>query len=259
MIKYILSFLFICSIVSAQIPVVEPPVGKCDCRYSSIRMGGSYSYAWITPKGFPTFQGNLGGAQGIYEYKRPQGVYEGVKFAYRQGNTHQEGQTRTVLFFDVHERIGYTFAACDCDWMASFYTGLGYHYLDQTLKQPELANLFFKYNEFYVPVGFSLVNGYHSSISYGLTVTWMPQVFPSVVIDPLGGTNWVIKRKLANVLVEAPLIFSRCKRLVVELKPFFEYWQDGKTVAKSDEGVGLAIPGNTYLFAGVEVNLGYAF
>jgi hypothetical protein len=227
---------------------------------SSIRVGGCYAYTWMTPQGSSTFVGNLGGAQGIYEYHPANSLYEAVSFSWKQGVTHQSPQTRFLLNFDAHERIGYTWASLESEWSATFFTGLGYHYLGQKLEQPVLASLFFNYNELYVPVGFLLRRNFSSGFFVGFNGTWMPQVYPAVTILPLGGSNWIVKRTFANSLVEVPLGYcSPCNRFTVEFKPFFEFWQDGATVAVSQSGFALNIPENTYLFAGAELNLGYSF
>lgn len=231
---------------------------NCD---SHIHIGGSYTYAWITPDGNPPFQGSLGGVQGIYEYRPHNSLYAGVKFSWRQGDTKQSSNTRALLDFDAHERLGYTFAGSGNRWLATLFTGLGYRYLGHELKQPGLVDLDFNYNELFIPVGFLVSRTVNSYFSLGVNFTWMPQVYPAVTIIPIDGANWIINRTLENFLVEVPLIFStpRYERLTVELKPFVEYWKDGKTSAVSNFGFALNIPGNKYLFCGAELNLGWSF
>ena len=227
---------------------------------SSIRVGGCYAYAWMTPQGNPTFTGNLGGAQGIYEYRPANSLYEALSFSWRQGAIHQSPQTRFLLNFDAHERIGYTRVSLNSPWSSTFFTGLGYRYIGQKVQQPALANLFFNYNEIYVPVGFLLHRSFSSGFFVGFNGTWMPQVYPAVTILPLGGANWIIKRTFANASAEIPFgLLSSCKRFTVECKPFFEFWQDGTTVAVSESGFALSVPENTYLFVGAELNLGCSF
>ncbi len=258
----------ISSLVGAQ-PNNVPPVEMCEpevcCDWwrenSFFEVGAAYSYAWIKPHGNPTFHGNLWGAQALYEFKPRNSIYAGLKFAWRQGKTHQDANSRFLLDFDVEERLGYTFAtACDRDW-ATLFTGFGYRYLGHKLKQPGLINLHFNYNEFYVPVGIMLNEALTTYFAIGLNGVWMPQVFPSLTIIPLNGANWVLKRTLKNFLVEMPLIFSfSCYgEFFVELKPFFEYWQDGRTTAVTLSGISLDVPRNTYLFSGVELNIGCVF
>lgn len=260
---FVFSFILICTIASAQeIPMSKNDEEKRCVEYNSIlRIGGSYTYVSLKPKGFASFQGNLGGAQGLYEYRPLRTVYEGVKFSYRQGDTTQDNETRKLLDFDVHGRIGYTFAPCNRLIEASFYTGLGYRYLGETLIQPGVEDIAFNYNEFYVPVGLSTIWHSNESIDLGFNLIWMPQVYPALTTVPIGGANWVIERKLANFLVEVPIMyyFTCDHRGFVELKPFFEYWEDGKTVAVTSFGVPLGIPGNTYYFVGIEVNAGLNF
>jgi len=236
------------------------PVEVVDSN-SSLRIGGSYSYLWMTPKANPTFSGSLGGAQGIYEYRPKNCIYQGVKFSWRQGDTTQGLNTRSLLDFNVHQRIGYTFDNLFDRMRATLFTGLGYRYLGHELKQPGQNNLEFNYNELYVPVGLLVDRKVGSYLTLGLNVTWMPQVYPAVTIIPLNGADWIINKTIENFIVSAPITFnfSRCGHFTLELTPFFEYWKDGKTSAASNLGVDLDIPENTYLFCGAELNLGYLF
>lgn len=227
---------------------------------SYLRVGGCYAYAWMTPEGNPTFHGNMEGAQGIYEYRPSNKIYEAVSFSWKQGVTHNNPETRFLLNFDAHERIGYTWASSDYLWKITTFTGFGYHYMGQKLKQPGMATLSFNYNELYVPVGLLIDREITSHLSLGLRGTWMPQVYPAVDIIPLGGAHWQLERTFGNFLAEAPLIIrSYCQHYLLEIIPFVEYWQDGETIAKSPAGFALGVPENTYWFVGVKLNLGGSF
>jgi hypothetical protein len=89
----------------------------------------------------------------------------------------------------------------------------------------------------------------------------MPQVYPTVKITPLNGARWIIKRTLSNMLVEFPMTFflTRSQHAALILKPFYEYWSDGRSTAKMSNGVPLGLPGNVYNFWGAELNFLYAF
>lgn len=231
-------------------------------NYDSIfEVGGSYSYLWLKPEGDNTFEGSLGGAQAIYEYKPKNFLYQGLKFSWRQGSTKVDDSSRFILDFDAQERIGYTISRCNHDWKATLFTGFGYRYLGQNLKQPALENLRFGYNEFYVPVGFLVGGPVSSSVKLGINVTWMPQAFPTLALDPLHGAYWTLDRKYVNFSFEAPIsyVLTKSKDLAIQFKPFFQYWEDGRTTAVAPNGVSLSIPQNTYLFAGAEVNLDWMF
>lgn len=248
-------------------PVVCPKeCDPCENRNNLIRMGGSYSYIWLTPKGEATFTGHLWGAQGIYEYRPQNAIYEAVSFTYRQGHptaeVEEKKNKRELLNFDVQGRIGYTFAPCQIPWWdITLFCGLGYWYMGQTLEQPNFIDVAFNYNEFYIPVGFSTVTHPLSYLDVGLNFIWMPQAYPAVTITPTGGANWILERTLSNVLVELPITFKLfCKKnFLLEIKPFFEYWRDGESIAKTTNGIPLGVPGNTYLLPGVELNFGGAF
>ena len=235
---------------------VQPTMGSCN---SIVQIGGSYSYVFLEVKGDATFHGSLGGMQASYEFKPKNFLYEALTFSWRQGATDHAAQRRSLLDFDVQERIGYTFSWCGNDWMLTPFSGLGFRYLGHTLKQPTVSDLEFKYKEFYIPVGVLLSGAVSCYCTLGLNLIWMPQVYSGVEIVPLSGTNWVIKKTLANALVELPIMFTFNSPFSIELKPFFQYWQDGKTTAVTQSGLKLEVPGNTYTFYGAELNLGWAF
>jgi len=198
----------------------------------------------------------LYGAQGMYEYRPRGSIYLGLKGAWKQGNTKNAVDERKLLYGLAEERIGYSFESNCKQWLATVFTGFGYRYMEHKLLQPGLATLRFYYNEFYVPAGFLFLKTWEEW-SMGLNLVWMPQVFPTVDIVPLGDAYWSLKRMLKNGLVELPIRFSpsACSHFMVELKPFFEFWQDGATTAVNVSGVDLGIPKNTYRSAGAELNL----
>jgi hypothetical protein len=254
--KYLIALLAITSWAFAK---EETTDSCCAIRNSFLRVGAAYSYVWLTPEGEDAFRGNLYGAQGIYEYAPCQSIYQALKFSWKQGKAHRHSDSRFLLDFDVHERIGYTFCPCDQAWRMTGFTGFGYRFLGHTLRQPTFENLHFDYNEFYIPLGLLASMNFDHDWDVGFNAIWMPQVFPSVNIDPLGGANWVIRRKLGNFRVELPVNYSQCREWFLELKPFFEFWQDGETTAVNEFGVHLDNPQNTYLFLGFELNVGWNF
>lgn len=254
--KYLIALLIITSWTFAQ----EGTSNCCSLeRNSLLKVGAAYSYVWLKPEGEDTFRGNLYGAQGIYEYAPCQSIYQALRFSWKQGETDCDSDIRSLLDFDVHERIGYTFCPCDKTWCITAFTGFGYRFLGHTLKQRVFESLHFDYNEFYIPVGLLVSMNFANDWDVGLNTIWMPQVFPSVNIDPLGGANWVIRRKIGNFRVELPVNYSQCREWFIELKPFFEFWQNGETTAVNDFGVHLDNPQNTYLFLGFELNVGWNF
>lgn len=196
----------------------------------------------------------------MYEYKPLRGVYEGIKVSWRQGSTKNGRDTRYLIDARGEERIGYTFAREDNRYLGTLFTGFGYRYISNKLEQPGLTTLFFYYNEFYIPVGV-LTAGVWGDWSVGLNTIWMPQVFPTVNIVPLGNAYWTLARMLKNFQVELPIryAFENSFSFFVELKPFFEFWEDGRTFAKDNTGTVLGIPKNTYRFLGAELNFGGKF
>lgn len=226
---------------------------------SRVQIGGNYTRVTLKPKGHRIFKGNLGGMQAIYEFRPMNCIYAAARFDWRQGDTHGSGGKRSILYFDAHERLGYTFAYEDA--RLTLFSGFGYHYLRQKLHPKEGDSIRFTYNEFYVPVG--LLASYEANCWFtgGIDFTWMPQVFPTVSIAPLRGTHWTLKNRLNNFYVAMPFTFTltRNERFQIIVSPFYEHWEDGRTTAKTSNGTPLGLPGNIYNFYGVDLNLAYCF
>ncbi|HEV7738445.1 MAG TPA: outer membrane beta-barrel protein [Chlamydiales bacterium] len=224
------------------------------------QVGGTYAYSWITPKGNPTTSGNLGGVQAIYEYRPLGSVYAGAAFNWRAGKTTKDDSSRTLEDFNLQERLGYTFRSQPFSLRLTLFTGVGARYMAEKVKV-ESASVKFDYTEFYVPVGFLVDRQVISSLSIGLNAQWMPQVFPMVKIKPLSGARWDLTYQWTNFSVDMPFTITplKNKQFSLIIDPFFEYWRDGHTTAKTNRGLALNLPGNTYLFAGVNVNLAFSF
>lgn len=231
------------------------------CNVSYLQLGGSYTRANIKVDGQQSFNGNLGGLQGSYEYKPWNSLYGGLRVVWKQGKTKNSFADRKLAYVDAQERIGYTFASCCNDWSVTFFSGFGYRYLDHKLKQSEESSIKFEYNEFYIPVGFLSEYFFCSCWSLGLNFIWMPQIYPTVKITPLKGARWILKNTVGNVLVELPLtyFFTKDKRYSLILKPFYERWEDGRSTAKTSSGQKLGLPKNSYNFWGAELNVAFSF
>jgi hypothetical protein len=243
---------------------MPPPESSCCttlCNDHRIQVGGTYSYVHIKPHGNTSTHGNLGGIQAIYEYRPINQFYGAFEFTWREGDTHGQHVKRSLLEFDVQERLGYTVSCNDERFRGSLFTGFGYRHFGETVKVSGASSIDFNYNEFYIPVGFLLDGRFNSCFSLGLNFEWMPQVFPTVTIVPLDGARWKLENRLNNFLVELPitLTLSEDYNLSLLIVPFFESWHDGRTTAKTATGTTLNVPGNAYLFGGVNVNLAFTF
>ena len=244
-------------------------------EYSSrLQIGADYTRVNFKPHGHSSFNGNLGGLQGIYEYRPGDYFYGAAKFAWKEGNTRGSSGKRSLLYIDVQERLGYTFGFDQSDSSLTFYSGFGYRHLGQKLKPKEeegeeADSIRFRYNEIYVPVGFLTNFAVNSWFALGIDFTWMPQVYPTVSIKPLKGNHWTITKRLVNFYVELPFDFTltKNKKFHLILKPFYERWQDGHTTANTlpapqlglPNGIPLGLPSNTYNFYGADLNFTYCF
>ena len=229
-------------------------------RPSRLQFGGNYTFVHIDAEGTAGCNGNLGGLQGMYEYRPMNSFYGALKGMWRQGQTSSDELDRFLIDVDVEERLGYTIAIADGQYLMSLFTGFGYRYLGHHLTDGT-TTMDTNYNEFYVPVGFLFDYAVNSVVSLGLYVTWMPQVDPTVTMDPIDAARWMLEKRFANFLVEMPLTLSMGSEneFLVIVKPFYEFWQDGTTTARTTSGAALGLPQNTYNFAGVELNFGYQF
>jgi hypothetical protein len=238
----------------------KPKEISCELMHR-VQIGGNYTYAWITPEGNTTTTGNLWGAQALYEYRPLDSIYAGAYFAWREGKTTNDVGERKIQDFNVQERLGYTIGFCDKSARLTPFTGIGARYLPETVTiDPNSVD--YDYTEFYVPVGFLFEHELCSMLSWGVNFQWMPQVFPLVRMQPLGGAWWDLTYQIDNFFVEVPFkITSDCNQFSLSIAPFFETWHDGATTAKTDTLVvlNLGLPKNKYTFTGVNVNLGYAF
>lgn len=224
-----------------------------------IQIGANYTYCWITPEENSTLDGSLGGAQGIYEYRPIGSVYTGVAFSYKGGKTTNSVGSRSLQDFNPQMRIGYTCPTWKYADRFTLFTGVGARYMAETVTVGSIS-VDFDYTTFYIPLGFLYEQKIVNHFSIGCNFQWMPQVFPTVKISPLGGTRWDLTYQLANFLIEIPFIISTDDdRFFVSINPFFESWRDGKSTAVTLTNLALNLPGNKYLFTGVNVNFGYCF
>ncbi|MBY0530157.1 MAG: hypothetical protein K2P51_08240, partial [Rhabdochlamydiaceae bacterium] len=243
----------------AQKTKSEPSVTK---RYPSrFQVGGNYAHVGLKPHGSANFEGDLGGILGLYDYRPMDNFYGGARVTWLEGNTDGSSGRRSLLYIDVQERFGYTFASREQNVSFTLFSGLGFRHIAQHLHPKQGSSIKFRYNEFYIPVGFLTDFVASSWFTWGVNFTWMPQVFPTVQIVPLKGTNWSLTDQLSNFYVEMPFDFTltKDKRFHLIINPFYEHWKDGHSTARASNGVSLSLPGNSYDFYGANINFAYCF
>lgn len=225
-----------------------------------LRLGPNYTYMKLTPQGFSSFHGNLWGANASIQNRPQNQIYEALTLLWRQGSLKSSNSlTRTIYELDSQVRLGYTLGIGN-HLTTTFFSGFGWKYFHQKLRGGASA-LDLNYNEVYIPVG--LLNQYLGKrFSIGLNGIWMPQIFPTVNFVPLDNARWITEYTLANFQVELPMGYRFYRKKwngLIELKPFFQFWQDGKTLAQSSIGSPLGLVKNTYYIAGTELNFGAEF
>jgi hypothetical protein len=264
-------------LADAPAPAAAPPPAYAQPDYHNyFQIGANYTRVNFRPSGENTFNGNLGGIRGIYEYAPANAFYAAVEGKYRQGTSSGEDGRRGLLILDAAERVGYTWEKGD--WVAVFYSGFGFRFLGHDLRPsstaaPNFNGSFFPpfisgetslqldYYDFYFPVGIITEYTFNDTFILGLSAQWKGQVFSTVSIRPLGGTYWTLTNAFGNVLVEMPLVFNLNKAGTYSLilTPFYERWQDGHSTAVSSGGVPLDLPSNNYNFYGADLTFLYSF
>ena len=241
-------------------PPCKPKETKKAPLLSNFEVGGNYTFAHITPTSLNSFHGHLGGARGIYQYRANDAIYGALSLNWKQGNTQGLGGNRFLIIFDAHERIGYTWGFPKKKRFFSLYTGVGYRNYYHDLQTMGSSARFY-YNYIYIPVGFAFQGRVNSMTDLGLNFQWMPQVYPTLTINPLKGARWILNKKLVNFIGELPIsiYLNKSQSVSLQIKPVFEYWRDGSTNARTASGTFLRIPGNNYLFPGIEINFGFSF
>jgi len=222
-------------------------------------IGGNYTRASFKPNGNPSFKGNLGGAQGGFEYKPLNCFYEGILTTWKQGHLYGSNGSQSLLYIDVQERLGYT-AACH-RFACTLFTGLGYRHMGKTHHPKVGSSLKFRLNTFYIPVGVASDYAFTQWFSLGVNATWMPQVYPTISIAPLKGSRWILTKTLSSFSVSVPFNFAvtENRKFHIIVNPFYEQWKDGHSTAVTSTGVALGLPGNTFKFWGGELNFAYSF
>lgn len=262
--------------VIAECPPLVACVDPCAANNSFLVIGANYTRANIKPSGESSFNGNLGGLQGLYEYQPANAFYAGVEFYWRQGSASGADGKRNLIDLKAAERLGYTWV-CN-EWLCTFFSGFGFRSLLHHFEPSEIlpntfigsffppfltdeTSLDLDYYEFYFPVGIVSEYTFSGWLTMGLYFTWMPQAFSTVHISPLGGTFWSLTNTFGNFLVEMPFIFNlTCDRsFALTVNPFYERWHDGHSTAKTSRGTSLGLAGNAYNFYGANVNLIYSF
>lgn len=235
----------------------------CFSPYSTLSVGASYSYVSLSQTDLPGYSGNLWGVLTEYQYRKQDGLYAALKGFWRQGATSGELGQDYLHECKVEERFGYDFSfGPSRRGSVALYTGLGYRFMEQKLQQPALPNVSLAYNDFYVPIGTSVnyaIPLQNSCLSVGLCATWMPQLYPTVNIIPLGGARWILEYELGSVVVEFPVTYSTCNLFSVTLRPIFEYWKDGATVAVGSLCNALGLPGSSYFFGSINLEFAWKF
>lgn len=250
-------FLFFLCIAST----VFGGIFQCDDHYVSL--GGNYTRARFTPTDECNYWGNMGGAQGLYEYKPVEGSYFALGLYWKAGTLSGSYGKNITNDYNAVERLGYTLDL-GCNNLTLF-SGFGFRTISHNVSYSNTLLPFlstqYNYYELYIPVGIIFRGDLSSNLTYSIRFQWSPQVFTSVRIAPQGGAYWSISRQLGNYLVEIPFTyaFDRCKRYNLVVSPYYERWNDGSSSAVTSGGTPLNLVSNTYDFYGVNIDFRYAF
>ena len=238
------------------------PIAKEDTYTLKGDIGVNYTFMKLSPKNIHSFTGNLGGLETSLEFLPRKFLYEGVNFLWRTGTLNSiAGKEIKIEDFDTQLRLGYV--NTDYKHLRFIgFTGMGWRYLGENHQTPGVKDLYLNYNEVYIPVGAMFDYRIYDCFSFGFNATWMPEIFSTVNFVPLDNGRWVTQCKLANFQLEMPLVGYHTYKgidLHLELKPFFQFWQDGKTLAETSTGLDLGLPQNNYYLGGAMLNFGASF
>lgn len=245
--------------ISSQEDASQPKMQQVNLtdKNSRLRIGGDYSYVHLALTGFPSFNGNLGGAQFSYEYRPSDAVYAVVASSWKQGQLNASNIKGSLLYFDAHEALGYTVSLYNRAINWSFFVGLGYRYFTQKFIVEAGDRLGYRFEFLYIPVGMLFEYEASDYLTLGLDFTWQPQTYPTHA-NPLSGVRWVLQLESFYVAVPFEFKLNKSKDFHLVISPFYERWQD-VTKITTPSRKRLKGPSVTYDFAGVDVNLGYSF
>ncbi len=223
-----------------------------------VNIGPNYTRAHIKPSGFPSFDGNLGGLQGEVRFQKPDFFYGGLKVAWRYGDVDASNGERSLRDISLQENLGYTFQIIAPGNTLTLFSGFGFRQFRHQVWLDGFSGITLRYDDFYIPLGIYGLFQVNDFFSVGVNGTWMPQVYTSLKIDPLGGARWITKNKLTNIYNEIDFVFTSNQFKFI-LSPFVELWEDGETSAQSRCGTKLVLPQNSYVFWGLNFNIRYSF
>lgn len=225
-------------------------------------VGGNYTYMSLSPDDVDSSKGSLGGIQASLEFLPRKFLYQGITFLWRTGTLDSShGRSTNIEDFDTQVRLGFVNTTFNRLRITGF-SGFGWRYISQLLKSPGVSNLALNYNEVYIPVGAMFDYRLCDCLSFGLNGTWMPEIYSTVNFVPLDNGRWITDSKLANFQLEFPFAYYFNYNKVsftLEGKPFFQFWQDGKTLAETTTGLDLGLPQNSYYLGGIMVSIGAYF
>jgi hypothetical protein len=215
---------------------------------SCVSVGSGYTF--LQQNGF---SGHLGTFQASYIYQPSWQLYAGYIFKMGIGSSSDSDSRKGIFNIDTQERLGYTFGK-----KISLFSGLGYRYINQKDRWFGIS-FSTSHHDLYIPIGLSLETAMHSRFQLGISGQWRPQIYPIISLSTREGISWRTEIKLTNFLIEIPLKIkiSQDHPFHLVFIPFVDYWQEGKTIVSFKSGK--PIPEQTFLFAGIDVDLTFGF
>lgn len=241
-----------------------------------IFVGGSYTRVHLKPHITSSLNGNMGGANAIYEYRPANAFYAAAVGQWSKGSVKGASGHRNLMFAGITERLGYSWQSCHSLW--TLYSGAAFRFLGHDITPSSSAvgafnSAFFPpflsggssikldHYDIYFPVGGMVEYVCSCFFSLSVCAEWRAQAYSTLQIRPLGGTYWTLKNTFGNCLIQVPFRFfvGTCRHSFIEIVPFYELWHDGHSTAESSTGVSLGAPQNTYNMYGVNLNYLYQF
>jgi hypothetical protein len=221
----------------------------------NFKIEGVGECVFLKPKEMDSLEAKLLGLSTGYEYFRENSFYAKLQATLKRGKLEGSYGYRDLLEINGESRAGYSIAYGAPGSAITFFCGFGYEHSSQELhpikEKNNTTNLI--YQEFYVPLGFMVNHIFNQVVSCKLTALWMPQVYSSVEVIPLGSARWILPATEKNYSIEFAWHFLLSKRIGLTITPFYKHWENGPTNETTPVGLDWEIPGNLYDFYGLKV------
>lgn len=165
-------------------------------------------------------------------------------------------QKSSVAEYFLELRVApWNFAITDC-LSAEVFTGFGWDQLTNT-QLPGLASLQYRYNKYFIPVGFCLHSKFNM-LDFGIQFEWRPDVNSRLNVDSTSLDNSCEDAYRIQIPINLHP-FRCCGNLLFIVAPFFDWAKYGEAEDKNSLGVEIDIPSTTRWSLGLRTLIQMSF